>query len=159
MHEASRERLVTNLVRLAKARAALGFQVLISEQYPEGLGPTIDVVRAAFGEVPRYSKLSFSVDADPKLSAAIAASHAKSVVLAGMETHICVYQSARDLAQRHVVHVPIDAVASRRPEDAEVGLRLIERAGGVPTSTETVLFDMLGQAGSDAFKAISKLVR
>ncbi len=78
----------------------------------------------------------------------------------GMETHICVYQTVRDLAHvGYKVHIPHDAVCSRHPENARVGLVLAERAGGVVTSTETVLFDWLHRAGSAEFKAISALVR
>jgi nicotinamidase-related amidase len=77
-----------------------------------------------------------------------------------METHICVFQTARELARRGIaVHVVADAVVSRREENRALGLGLCERAGALVTPTETVVFDWLGRAGSDAFKAISKLVR
>jgi nicotinamidase-related amidase len=77
-----------------------------------------------------------------------------------METHVCVYQTVRDLRERGLeVLVPVDGVASRRDEDRAVGLALCERAGAVPISIETVIFDWLGRAGTDEFRAISKLLR
>ena len=82
------------------------------------------------------------------------------IIVFGVETHICVYQTVRDLA--HVgyrVHVPHDAVCSRDPENMRVGLVLAERAGATVTSTETILFDLLGRAGSPEFKTISNLVK
>ena len=84
----------------------------------------------------------------------------KSVVIAGMETHVCVYQTARSLASRgHLVHVVSDAVISRRPENRDVGLELMRGAGAIVTSTEVVLFDLLKGSDAPEFKAISKLVR
>jgi nicotinamidase-related amidase len=77
-----------------------------------------------------------------------------------METHVCVYQTVRDLVARGAaVHVPADAVISRTRENRAVGLELCTRAGGVVTSTEVVVFDALGKAGTDAFRALSRLVR
>jgi nicotinamidase-related amidase len=81
-------------------------------------------------------------------------------VLIGMEAHVCVYQTARDLVERgYAVHVPIDGVVSRRDDHRETGIALCERAGAVRTTTETVVFDWLGRAGTDVFRQISKLIR
>jgi hypothetical protein len=89
-----------------------------------------------------------------------AAAAQRTIVLCGMETHICVYQTARALQERgHSVHVPVDATCCRRPENRRIAERLLERAGAVLTTTETALFDLLKRAGSEEFKAISKLVR
>ena len=78
----------------------------------------------------------------------------------GVETHVCVFQTARELSRRgHEVHVVADAVASRQEENRVLGLGLCERAGSVVTPTETVVFDWLGRAGTDEFRALSKLVR
>jgi nicotinamidase-related amidase len=77
-----------------------------------------------------------------------------------METHVCVYQTARDLVSRgYQVHVPVDAVSSRTKSNWRVGLELIERAGAIPTSTEVCVFDLLQRAGGDDFKALSKLIK
>jgi nicotinamidase-related amidase len=77
-----------------------------------------------------------------------------------MEAHVCVYQTVRDLVGRGVeVHVPVDAVVSRHEADFDTGVALCEKAGAIRTTTETIVFDWLGRAGTDAFRTISKLVR
>jgi nicotinamidase-related amidase len=81
-------------------------------------------------------------------------------VVVGMETHVCVFQTVREIARRGIaVHVVADAVASRTEENRARGLSLCERAGGIVTVTETVVFDWLGRAGTEDFKAVSKLVK
>ncbi len=152
-------RMVENLERLGAAAKHLDFSVLLSEQYPKGLGPTVDPIRSAFEGHKMLPKVSFSVWADPDLRAAIEGTGKKTVLVAGMEAHVCVWQTVRDLLPDHNVHVLADALASRSDDNYQAGLGLCERAGAVITSTETVLFDMLQRAGGDTFKAISKIVR
>jgi nicotinamidase-related amidase len=152
--------LVENLRRFGAARSVLDLPVIATEQYPKGLGPTVEPVRGAFEGVVALEKMTFSAFADDAIRQAIEASGRRTVIVSGMETHICVYQTARDLAGAgYGVHVLADAVASRSRQSYEVGLDLIQRAGAVVTTTETVLFDRIGRAGTDAFKLVSKLVR
>ena len=147
---------------LLAAAKLLGAPVLATEQYPKGLKPTILPVREKLeqlGVVP-LEKTVFSAADVPEFQKRLEQLAPKSVVVVGMETHVCVYQTVRDLRARGLeVFVPVDAVASRRDEDRAVGLALCERAGAVPTSVETVVFDWLGKAGTDVFREISKLVR
>ncbi|MBI2377373.1 MAG: isochorismatase family protein [Deltaproteobacteria bacterium] len=153
-------RALLNLERLGAARKVLGFPALITEQYPKGLGSTLPSIRAAFDDLVPLEKVCFEAVSDHSISAALWDTKRRTVILTGMETHICVYQTARALcAEGFKVHVVADAVASRSRENYELGLALCERAGAVRTGTEVVLFDMLGKAGSDAFKAVSKIVR
>jgi nicotinamidase-related amidase len=110
--------------------------------------------------VARIEKTAFSAAEVPEFQRALEAAAPKTVVVVGMETHVCVYQTVRDLRARGLeVLVPVDAVASRRDEDRAVGLVLCERAGAITTSVETIVFDWLGRAGTDVFRAISKLLR
>ena len=147
---------------LLAAAKLLGAPVLATEQYPKGLKPTILPVREKLeqlGVVP-LEKTVFSAAEVPEFQKRLEQLAPKSVVVVGMETHVCVYQTVRDLRARGLeVLVPVDAVASRRDEDRAVGLALCERAGAVSTSVETVVFDWLGKAGTDVFREISKLVR
>jgi nicotinamidase-related amidase len=133
-----------------------------SEQYPKGLGPTVEPIAErlrAMGVEP-IAKTTFDACAEPRVAQALAERSPGAVVVAGMETHICVFQTARELARRGLdVHVVADAVASRREENRALGLALCERAGACVTPTETVVFDWLGRAGTEEFKAVSKLVR
>lgn len=153
--------LVQNASRLLRGAQILGIPVVVSEQYRRGLGGTIPELASLIpAGSSNLEKLEFSAWAAPALAAAIAETGRSQIIVIGMETHICVYQTVRDLAHvGYKVHIPHDAVCSRHPENARVGLVLAERAGGVVTSTETVLFDWLHRAGSADFKAISALVR
>lgn len=153
------QRLLANLARLGKAAELLHLPVVMSEQYPQGLGPTLEQVRAAFPGVAAHPKVTFDASGDEKIAGVLKADHRPNVIVTGIETHVCVYQTVRSLAADHQVHVLFDAVASRTRENYDVGLKLAESAGAIISSTETVLFDLLERAGTDEFRAISKLVR
>jgi len=154
---------VTRKIGMLLASAELlGASVLATEQYPKGLGPTIDPVGRKLHEIgaPRIEKLSFSAAAAAGVISRLDEVAPQFVIVTGMEAHVCVYQTVRDLVGRGVeVHLPVDAVISRHDVDRDVGISLCERAGAVRTTTEAIVFDWLGRAGTDAFRAISKLVR
>ena len=158
------DRLVQNTLILLEAARVLGVRVIASEQYPKGLGPTVPRLAEKLGamDVAPIAKMDFDALAEPAFSRALTANGARpsAVVLVGMETHICVYQTARELVRRgFATHVVGDAVLSRRADNREIGLGLCARTGAIVTATETVAFDWLGRAGTDAFRAVSKLVR
>ena len=147
---------------LLDAAAQLGVRVLASEQYPKGLGHTVAPVAEklrALGVTPA-AKMTFDACGEPEIARPLAAMAPRAVIVVGMETHVCVFQTVRELVRRgYDVHVPVDGVASRTEENRVAGLALCERAGALATTTETIVFDWLERAGTDAFKAISKLVR
>jgi nicotinamidase-related amidase len=156
------ESVVSNAVILLEAARVLGVHVVASEQYPKGLGATVarvgDELRA-MGVAP-LDKLTFDASAEPRIARAIADRAPHAVVLVGMEAHVCVFQTARELVRRSLdVRVVADAVASRREENRLLGLTLCERAGAIVMPTEAVVFDWLGKAGTEEFRAVSKLVR
>jgi nicotinamidase-related amidase len=163
---------VDNVIRLVQGARILNVPLVVTEQYPAGLGATIEPVNHALAEFgtppPRVAKVDFNACEDARFLDAVQSSWSaearqapgrRSLVLCGMDTHICVYQTARALADSYDVYVPFDATCSRRQDDSRVALRLLERSGVAVTTTETVLFELLGRAGSSEFKAISKLVR
>jgi nicotinamidase-related amidase len=162
MSELAQTRLLKNIDILLEAAKLLGVRVIASEQYPKGLGPTVRPVLEklqALGVSP-LAKLDFDALGDPSIARAVSQTHPRSVVVVGMETHVCVFQTARELARRgYATHVVGDAVASRTEDNREVGLRLSERAGATVTVTETVVFDWLKCAGTEAFKQLSKQIR
>lgn len=147
---------------LIEAGRQLGASVLSTEQYPQGLGPTLPEVARLLESAGarRFEKTEFSAcDADGFLQA-LHASGTRAAVVVGMESHICVYQTVRDLVERGVeTYVPIDGVASRRDDYREAGLQLCERAGATRSASESVVFDWLRGAGAAQFKEISKLVK
>jgi nicotinamidase-related amidase len=159
MPPADLARLVKYAQALVGAARELGIPVIASEQYPRGLGPTLPALREQLPAAP-LEKLHFSCAADPGIAAALAATGRRQVVLAGMETHVCVFQTARDLvAGGYQVQVCADAVTSRSEEHRRVGLDLCRDAGAQITTAETAIFDLLHQAGTPQFKKVSPLVR
>lgn len=160
------ERVLRNTAILIQAAHQLGLPIVVSQQYPRGLGVTHAAVEAALapvGEVHRFDKLEFSAAAAPAfapLASQFQGLGRDQWIVCGMETHVCVYQTVRDLVARGwAVHVCADAVCSRAPLNWELGLGLMQRAGGILTSTEICVFDLLGRAGTDEFRALSKAIK
>jgi nicotinamidase-related amidase len=155
--------MMRNTEILIAAADRLGLPIVASQQYPRGLGATAQPIADALGRarlVHRFDKLEFSAAAAPAFAALAPGLGRDQWIVCGMETHVCVYQSARDLAARGwAVHVCADAVASRAPANREIGLGLMARAGAIITSTEVCVFDLLGRAGSDEFRALSKVIK
>jgi nicotinamidase-related amidase len=147
---------------LLEACKLLGAPAIYTEQYPAGLGATVAPLAEALAAVgaSRVEKVDFSACDEPTFSRALAATGAKTAIVLGMETHVCVFQTAREMRARGLeVHVPIDGVASRREDHRAAGLALCKEAGATLTTMETVVFDWLRRAGSAEFKALSKRIR
>jgi len=154
------ERIVRGARRLLAAAGLLEIPVLLTEQYPQGLGATREDVAGRFPErTERFSKTSFSAWHADGLADAFEGHGRDQVVLAGIETHVCVSQTAHDLLARGVqVHLVRDAVGARFPLEDEAGFAKMVASGAVPTSSEQVLFEWLERAGTDEFKAVQRLV-
>jgi nicotinamidase-related amidase len=152
--------LLTQISLLLDAARVLGLRVLFTEQYTKGLGPTVASLREKFAEAPLCEKREFSVYQNQAAREALLGMNPGAVIVCGIETHVCVFQTVRDLcAAGHRVLVPEDAVLSRSPSNKAVGLSLIEKAGALRSSVEALLFDLLGSAADPSFKEISRLVR
>jgi nicotinamidase-related amidase len=150
------EQVVARSLRLATAAGLLGVRSVLTEQYPKGLGPTPGVLAAALP--PATTKMTFSCCGSPGFAAQVG-SDVEAVVLAGLETHVCVAQTALDLLARGIaVFVAVDAVASRHELDHEIALRRLEAAGAVLTTTEAVLFEWCGSAEHPRFQDVRRLV-
>ncbi|HJT76281.1 MAG TPA: hydrolase [Gemmataceae bacterium] len=152
------EALVRNIAFLIDAAKLLGLPVLATEQYPKGLGATAAGLRERLPVRPE--KLGFSCCAVPSVVEDLRRGGRPKVLLAGIEAHVCVLQTALDLlAQDFRVYVAADAVASRYPIDQELALRRMERAGAVLTTSETAVFEWTGGAEHPQFRAVSRLVQ
>lgn len=163
MPEATRHTVIRHTNVLVEAAKRFGLPIVVSRQYPQGLGNTVgaieDGLRDASG-VHRFDKTIFSAAACDEFAALAPKLKRDQWIVTGMEAHVCVYQSARGLVERgYQAHVVADAVSSRTEENWQIGLNLAERAGGIVTSTEVVVFDLLGKAGTDDFKTLSKLIK
>lgn len=153
------DRHVANATHLLTLAARLEIPVLATEQYPQGLGPTIEPIRSLLPADP-HPKTMFSALRDPATAHALRETGRRTIVLTGMETHICVFQTARDLiASGWTVQVPADAVVSRAKQNWRLGLDLLRQAGAVITNTEAVLFDLLKEGRGEVFKEISRRIR
>jgi nicotinamidase-related amidase len=156
-------RAIPDFDRVARATAtliegaeAIGIPVLITEQYPKGLGETVPEVAKHLPEGTQpLEKVVFSAaEAD-----GFDLEGRDQALVCGIETHVCVNQTALDLLADGVdVQVAADAVGSRTNENKQVGLHKMERAGAEITSVETALFELLGRAGTDEFKTVQKLI-
>ncbi len=147
---------------LMDAAEVLSFPVLVTEQYPKGLGCTVTALeeRIAAQDITKISKLSFSCCGEPDFLTALEDKQRKTVILCGQETHVCVLQTALDLLELgYRVFVAADAVCSREAANWKFALDEMRQAGCVVEPVESVLFKLLGRAGSDEFKAISRLVK
>jgi nicotinamidase-related amidase len=152
------EAMVRNVAFLIDGAHLLGLPVQATEQYPKGLGSTVAALRDRLPNRPE--KVSFSCCAIPSVIETLRREARPKVVLAGIETHVCVQQTALDLlAQDFRVYVAADAVGSRFPLDHDLALRRLERAGATITTSETAVFEWVGGADHPQFKAISKLVQ
>jgi nicotinamidase-related amidase len=152
-------RVVKYTRALVGAAKELGLPVLATEQYPKGLGPLIPEVKDILPSPP-LEKVHFSCGADPAFAAALEKTGRRQVIVCGMETHVCVFQTVRDLLSHgYEVHVCSDAVSSRTEEHRRTGLELCRQAGAIVTTAETAIFDLLHQAGTAEFKKVSPLVR
>ncbi len=153
-----REKVYKNTCLLLATAKQLDFPVVVSEQYPKGLGPTVSEIKEALPDYAYIEKTSFSVSAD--LQKILADSGRKTLLVTGSETHVCVFQTVRDMLEAgYQVHVVKDAVCSRFDENYQNGIELMRDMGAVITNTETVIFDLLKQAGTPDFKAISPLIK
>jgi nicotinamidase-related amidase len=154
--------LIRNTRIAIEAARRLGLPIVVSEQYVKGLGPTIAPIAEALATASphRFEKLAFSACATAEFARLWTELGRDQWIVCGMETHVCVWQSVRDLRARGAsVHVLSDAVSSRTNGNWRIGLELARDAGAVVTSTETAVFDLLHEAGGEDFKALSKLIK
>jgi nicotinamidase-related amidase len=150
--------LLRNIAFLLDGARTLGMPVQATEQYPKGLGATVPEIAKRLGQRP--DKLAFTCCAVPSIVPGFRSAGRQKIVLAGIETHVCVLQTALDLlALDFQVYVPADAVGSRFHQDDEFALHRMERAGAIVTTSETAVFEWVGAAGTPQFKEISRLVQ
>ena len=156
-----KEAFLKNLQILIKGFKLFGLPILLTEQVPDKLGPTIEPLRSILKDTEPIIKSSFSCAGDPGfLSQTDGLSTHDGIVLAGIETHVCVYQPERDLLRRgQHVEVVTNAVASRDANNHRIALDRIRNNGGFLTTAEMVLFNIQERAGGTRFKELVKRVK
>jgi len=152
--------MVSGCVRLVRACRLLELPILLTEQYPKGLGRTVPEIREALGEERIPEKTAFSSYGCAGIPERLRALGARWVVVCGIETHVCVSQSVHDLlAAGYRVQVAVDAVESRRAADREIALRRMEQAGAILTTTEMAAFELLSDSRHPRFKEVQAIFK
>jgi len=158
MHE--KERLLNNVLKLIKGAQVLEIPIVLTEQYPKGLGPTLPEIKELLPDIKPIEKVCFNCCDEEAFCNSLAALKRKQVLIAGIEAHICVYQTAAALQKAgYEVQVVSDCVSSRVPENKKVSLLKMASAGISPTTMEMALFELLKVAKDDKFKQISNIVK
>lgn len=145
---------------LMDCASALGMPILITEQYPAGLGPTIPAILDKARSAERIEKTTFSCCRAPAFMQALETLGRPQIILAGIETHVCVFQTAADLIEHsYRVQAVSDAVSSRTESNRTIGLERMRHAGAEVTSFESVIFELLETSNRPEFKQILKLMK
>lgn len=153
------DQVIHNTNILISAAKEFSMPIITTEQYPRGLGNTVPELKDNINSNYLFEKTSFTAYTE-EVKSALTQLARKKIIITGMETHVCVFQTIRDLlAEGYEVFIASDAVCSRTKENYHNGLRLIENMGAVVTNTETIIFDLLKQAGTPEFKVLSKLIK
>ena len=153
-----RDKVYKNSLILIDAAKQMSIPIIVTEQYPRGLGATVAPIKEHLEDYQYIEKVSFSVS--EALLKKLSDDERKTLIVLGSETHVCVYQTTRDMIEAgYNVHVVKDAVCSRFEENYLNGLELMRDLGAVISNTETIVFDLLKLAGTPDFKAISPLIK
>ncbi len=154
------EQIVNRVAALARGVSLFGLPVLLTEQYPRGLGKTAARVQEALDEARPVEKICFSCAGAAGFLDSVHKAGLHTLILCGVETHVCVNQTALDLLEAGLrVHVAVDAIGSRSRIDHETALRKMEQAGVIPATVEMCLFELTKTAGAEQFKAIQALIK
>lgn len=155
----STDNLTDASVTLLRGAQILGLPIFATEQYPKGLGSTIEPLQEFLSEVGTFEKREFTFAIEPILQA-LSGHDTEHVIILGMETHICVFQGVRELlAQDYEVYLPVECVGSRTKENKTNALAQLDKMGAHITNLETVLYDLIGTSAHPNFREISALIK
>jgi len=145
--------------RMIEAAHVLELPIVVTEQYPDGLGPTCATLRQCLGDTEIITKTRFSSCVEAVVEC-LCERDRPHVIVVGIEAHVCVLQSVLDLLRLgYTPYLCADATGSRRPLDRDTAIARMRRAGAIVTTTESVTLEMLGQAGTDTFKRILEIIK
>ncbi|HEY7700242.1 MAG TPA: hydrolase, partial [Vicinamibacteria bacterium] len=153
-------RMIAGAARLIQTCRILDVPILVTEQYPKGLGQTVQELADVLGGERAFTKTCFSSCGSEEFSDKLRDLGRRQALVCGIEAHVCVSQTVHDLLQRGFsVHIAVDAVESRNPLDREVALRRMERSGAILTTTEAAAFELLRDAKNPRFKEVQALFK
>jgi nicotinamidase-related amidase len=155
-----RDQFFKNVARMIKGSRALGIPIIWNEQLPDKLGRTVPEIKELLADLSPYEKNTFSCCGNPDFTDKLKSLGRRQILLAGMETHVCVYQSVLDfIPLGYEVHLVADAVSSRTLENKQIGILAIRDLGARITSVEMAFFEMLRVAEGDKFRKIIELIK
>ena len=158
MHE--KEALLKNIAMLIKGAEILSIPIIWCQQYPKGLGETVSEIAELMEDVEPLDKMSFSCAGDEKFNSKLSELKKDTVILCGIEAHVCIYQTAMDLLDKdYQVELITDAISSRRVENKRLAIKRLRAEGVNISGSEMVLFELLRVAGGEEFKQIGRLVK
>lgn len=150
---------LSNCIKWLEGSTILNLPIIVTEQYPKGLGKTLPEIQSLIPQAPFFSKTQFSAWID-EVKQAIDTQYIKNIIVIGCETHICILQTVQDLCQVGLqVWIPQECVASRSLENKNNGLEQMQKMGAIISNIESLLFQLLHDAQHPNFKAISKLIQ
>lgn len=159
-HIDGHKQVVSRIARLINGIQALDVPILVNEQYKKGLGETVPELQQLLLEEPHFEKVTFSGYDDQETRQAIERQAKKYIIICGIETHVCVMQTALDLLAADYIPIIVgDAVGSRFAQDRETALIRLRQSGAILATTESILFELCRSSKAPAFKAISALVK
>ena len=151
------DKAIENVIKLVKLAKILQLPIVLTEQ--QNLGDTVEEIRSEIKEIQPISKITFSCFGLEEFADHISRFNRKTLILTGIESHICVTQTALDAPAEYSIQVVSDAVASRAPHNWKIALDRMQRGGATITSTEMVMYELLQKAGTDEFRAALPLVK
>jgi len=155
-----KDRIADSICRLIRFANILGIPIILTEQYPEGLGPTINRIRELVPNVKPIEKIEFSCMASREFRRRLSEINVKNLVLTGIEAHICVAQTAIEaITSGYRVYVVYDAISSRHREDKAIAVERMKQHGVYMVTSEMLMYEVLRRAGTREFKEILELVR
>jgi nicotinamidase-related amidase len=154
------DKLTRNMTMLIEGLKIIGVPIFVTEQYVKGLGPTIEPVALLLATHPRIEKMSFSCCDEPRVMEGIAVTGKENIILAGIESHVCVLQTAIDLKRNGYQPIVVeDCVSSRRENDKRMAIERMRHEGVIITTVESILFELLRYSGTEQFRGVSRLVK
>ena len=159
-HVTNKDEIEKNLITLVKGLIVHDVPFIVNEQYKKGIGETIPSLRELVDDYPHFEKTTFSCCKNESTMDAIKAANKKVVIVAGIETHVCVLQTCIDLLEAGLQPVLVtDCVTSRKQKDTDMAIQRLVQAGVIPTTYESLLFELTVNAKNPVFKEISSLVK
>lgn len=151
----------SRIATVARAAQLLAIPLIVTEQYPRGLGHTADEIKAVLPEtIETIEKTAFSSCGATSFKTRLEELHTRQILVSGIEAHICVNQTTHDLlALGYQVHLLIDCISARTAQNKKIGLSKMQRAGAIPSSTELAIFELMRDSKHEQFKAIQAMIK